>query len=85
MKTSRIISDQHTQKLQQWLTLMGASAIWTRTNAEVYKKLYKTYLIVLFAILHFCQGRTMINLINKTKLFSDKQFYDIFLNFQIQV
>ena len=67
---------------------MGASAIWTRTNrykAEVYKKQYKTLLIVSFSIPHFCQERKMINLIDKTKLVSEKQFYDKFLNFWIQV
>ena len=52
---------------------MGASVIWIRTNrynAEVYKKRYKTFLIVLFAIPHFFQERKMINLIDKIKVFS---------------
>ena len=41
----------------------------------------ETFLIVLFAIPHFCQGRKMINSIDKTKLFSKKLFYENFLNF----
>ena len=47
-----------------------------RYNAEVYKKRYQTFLIVLFAISHFSIERKMISLIAKTKLFSEKQFYD---------
>ena len=63
---------------------MGAITIWTRTNrynAEVYKKRYKTFLIVSFAIPYFCQGRKMINLIDETKIFLEERIYDKFLNF----
>ena len=66
-------------KLAQWLTLMGLRTIWTSTNrynAEINKKYYKTLLLVLFAIPYFCPGRKMINLLNKIKLFSEKQLND---------
>ena len=84
LKTSRIILNQHTHKLGQWLALMGASAIWTRINrynAEVYKRRYKTFLIVLYSISNIFQGKEMNNLIHKTKLFSEKQLYGKFFNF----
>ena len=55
-----------------------------RYNTEVYKKRYQTFLTVLFAIPHFRQGIKMINLIDKTKRFSEKKFYDRFLKYQIQ-
>ena len=87
MQTSRVVSDQHTHKLGRSLALIGASVIQTRTNrynADVYKKRYKTFLIVLFAILHFFQGRKIMNLIETTILFAEKQFYNK-LNFSIQV
>ena len=56
---------------------MSASAVWTRTNrynVKVHKKRYIKFLIVLFTIPYFFQGRQMIHLIDKTKNFSEKRF-----------
>ena len=76
LKTSRIISNQHTHKLGQWTRMQSGPAQICRYNAEVYKKRCKTFFIVLFPIPHFVKGEKWLT--DKTRLLGKTILRQIF-------